>query len=502
MKLDFLETEMKQKKTTSGFYNRDSNALLGFEEKLWSTSDKLRGHVDPAVYKHIVLGLIFLKYISECTKLFKIPLEAQWGTIAERAKSPEIGKIIDNALDVIEAQNSSLKGILHKDYSRSDLNKKILGELVELISTIGLNEKKDQQKDILGRVYEYYLKMFASSEGNRGGEFYTPNCVVKLLVEMLAPYKGKIFDPACGSGGMFVQSEKFVEAHGGKPGDISVYGQESNATTWRLAKMNMAIRGIKADLGISHADSFTHDLHSSLKADYIIANPPFNLKDWGQSELKEDMRWRYGVPSTSNANFAWIQHFIYHLADNGIAGFVLANGSMSSNQSGEGDIRKKIIEDDLVDCVISLPGQLFYSTQISVCIWILAKDKTEGRNRKGQTLFIDARKFGAMVDRVHAELSEDEINRIANTYTKFRGINKKESYEDVPGFAKTADIATIEKHKFSLVPGRYVGFDQTALAKWNRQELSDEVFELEKRLKNISFTSKQSIDVIKELIYG
>jgi len=359
----------------------------------------------------------------------------------------------------IERDNPSLKGVLPKDYSHPRLDKQRLGQLIDLIGNIGLGDKANRSKDILGRVYEYFLSQFASAEGKKGGQFYTPRCVVGVLVEMLAPYKGRVYDPACGSGGMFVQSEKFVEAHGGKIGDISIYGQESNHTTWRLAKMNLAIRGIDGNLGKEHADSFHRDLHPDLKADYVIANPPFNDSDWRGDLLKDDKRWKFGTPPASNANFAWVQHFIHHLAPTGLAGFVLANGSMSSNQSGEGEIRKNIIEADLVDCMVAMPGQLFYSTQIPVCLWFIARNKSNGqfRKRTGQTLFIDARKLGTMIDRVHRELTEEDIQRIADTYHAWRGDKSAGNYEDIPGFCKSATLDDIRHHNHILTPGRYVG---------------------------------------------
>jgi len=359
----------------------------------------------------------------------------------------------------IERDNPSLKGVLPKDYSHPRLDKQRLGQLIDLIGNIGLGDKANRSKDILGRVYEYFLSQFASAEGKKGGQFYTPRCVVQLLVEMLAPYKGRVYDPACGSGGMFVQSEKFVEAHGGKIDDISIYGQESNHTTWRLAKMNLAIRGIAGNLGKKHADSFHSDLHPDLKADYVIANPPFNDSDWRGELLKDDKRWEFGTPPAGNANFAWVQHFIHHLAPTGLAGFVLANGSMSSNQSGEGEIRKNIIKADLVDCMVALPGQLFYSTQIPVCLWFIARNKSNGqfRKRTGQTLFIDARKLGSMIDRVHRELTEEDIQRISDTYHAWRGDKSAGNYEDIPGFCKSATLDDIRHHNHILTPGRYVG---------------------------------------------
>jgi len=395
--------------------NISNGANLGFEQKMWQAADKLRSNMDAAEYKHVVLGLIFLKYISDVFKevynelkndpeglsdpedideyrmrnVFWVPPEARWDYLQKNAKQPTIGTLIDNAMDAIERDNPSLKGVLPKDYARPALDKQRLGELIDLIGTIGLGDEESRSKDILGRVYEYFLGQFADAEGKKGGQFYTPRCIVKLLVEMIEPYKGRIYDPCCGSGGMFVQSEKFIKAHGGKIGDISIYGQESNPTTWRLCKMNLAIRGIEAN--IQRGDSFHNDLHRDLRADFILANPPFNDSDWGGERLQNDVRWKYGIPPKGNANFAWVQHFIYHLAPHGIAGFVLANGSMSSMTSGEGEIRKNIVEDDLVDCMIALPSQLFYNTMIPACLWFVTKDKSNGkfRSRKGEVLFID-----------------------------------------------------------------------------------------------------------------
>src|SRR5690348_14538367 len=458
-----------------------NGANLGFEQKLWLAADKMRSNMDAAEYKHVVLGLIFLKYISDAfnevyeelqkdstsdpedideyvaKRVFWVPKKARWDYLANNAKKPEIGKLIDDAMDIIEKENRSLKGVLQKNYARPALNKQRLGELIDLIGTIGLGDRASRSKDVLGRVYEYFLGQFADAEGKKGGQFYTPRSIVNLLVEMLEPYKGRIFDPCCGSGGMFVQSEKFIEAHAGKLGDISIYGQESNYTTWRLAKMNLAIRGIDAQ--IAHGDTFHSDKHPDLKADYVLANPPFNDSDWRGELLKDDKRWAYGTPPAGNANFAWVQHFIYHLAPTGLAGFVLANGSMSSNQSGEGEIRDAIVEADLVDCMVALPGQLFYSTQIPVCLWFLARNKKNGRfrDRRGETLLIDARKMGTLVDRIHRELTDEDIAGIAGTYHAWRGDKNSGDYTNVPGFCKSAKLDEIREHGHALTPGRYVG---------------------------------------------
>lgn len=480
---------------------KTNGASLGFEDKLWQMADKLRNNMDAAEYKHVVLGLIFLKYISDAFEekhqelqnieyadpedkdeytaenIYWVPKDARWNNLQDNAKQPSIGQLVDSAMEALEKENVALKGVLPKNYARPALDKRRLGELIDLISTIGLGKKEHQAKDVLGQVYEYFLGMFADAEGKRGGQFYTPQCIVKLLVEMIAPYKGRVYDPCCGSGGMFVHSKKFVKEHAGKKdngngGDISIYGQESNPTTWKLAKMNLAIRGIYANLGAHHADSFHNDLHPDLKADYILANPPFNMKDWGGERLKDDRRWKFGIPSLNNANYAWVQHFIYHLAPTGIAGFVLANGSMSSNTSGEGDIRRNIIEADLVDCMVAMPGQLFYNTQIPACLWFLARDKKNSklRDRRGETLFIDARKMGAMIDRTHRELTNEDIEKIADTYHAWRGDNKTGKYKDVPGFCKSVKTEEIKKHDFILTPGRYVGAEIT-------EDNDDEPFE-------------------------
>jgi type I restriction enzyme M protein len=469
--------------------SESSTANIGFEGKLWLAADKLRGTMDAAEYKHVVLGLLFLKYISDAFEelhaklvegkgefkggdpedpdeyashgVFWVPASARWPALQAKAKQPTIGKLIDDAMVAIEKDNPRLKGVLPKDYARPAIDKQRLGELIDLLASIGLGSEAHRGRDVLGRVYEYFLSKFASAEGKNGGEFYTPSCVVRTIVEMLAPYKGRVYDPCCGSGGMFVQSEKFVESHGGKIGDLSVFGQEMNYTTRRLAIMNLAIRGIEADIGPEAADTFRNDLHRDLKADFIIANPPFNISDWSRDE--SDVRWKYGVPPSGNANFAWVQHIVHHLAPQGVAGFVLANGSMSSNQSGEGEIRQRLVEADLVDCMVALPGQLFYATPIPVCLWFLARSKNDGkrRDRRKQTIFIDARNLGTMVDRVHRELGDADIAKIASTYHAWRGDRGASKYEDVAGFCKSATIEEIKGHGFVLTPGRYVGAEET-----------------------------------------
>ena len=465
----------------------NNGANLGFESKLWEMADKLRGHMDASEYKHVVLGLIFLKYISDAFQhkydelaataeteytdpedrdeyladnIFWVPPEARWEQIQAQAPQPVIGKVIDEAMTAIERENPSLKDVLPKDYARPTLDKTRLGELVKLVGDIDLKARESGVRDPLGRVYEYFLGRFAAAEGRGGGEFYTPQCVVQLLVQMIEPYRGRVYDPCCGSGGMFVQSEKFVEEHGGRLGDIAVYGQESNPTTWKLARMNLAIRGIDANLGPHQADSFHNDLHKDLKADTILANPPFNMSDWGSERLMEDVRWKYGVPPANNANYAWIQHFIHHLGPSGIAGFVMANGSMSTATTAELVIRKGIIEDDRVDCIIALPGQLFYTTQIPVCLWFLTRNKKADpkrgfRDRSGETLFIDARRMGQLVDRVHRELTPEDIDTIAGVYHAWRCEGGE--YEDKPGWWQSATLDDIKGHGHVLTPGRYVG---------------------------------------------
>lgn len=538
------KTTSKKSSSTAPSKKSSNGANLGFEQKLWQAADKQRGHMDAAEYKHVVLGLIFLKYISDtfeerrhqlelwsadpksdyyvkdpkqrksiiedrdeylAENIFWVPQKARWGFLQSKAKLPEIGKLIDDAMVAIEKENKRLKGVLPKDYARPALDKRMLGELIDLVGTIGLGDKESRSKDILGRVYEYFLSKFASAEGKKGGQFYTPRCVVGVLVEMLAPEKGKrVYDPCCGSGGMFIQSEKFVEEHGGHIGDISIFGQESNSTTWRLAMMNLAIRGIEANFGGEHADTFHRDLHPDLKADYLLANPPFNMSDWGGDRLREDVRWKFSKPPAGNANFAWVQHFIHHLAPNGMAGFVLANGSMSSNTSSEGEIRQNIIEADLVDCMIALPGQLFYSTPIPVCLWFVSRNKADKRfrNRRGEILFIDTRKMGEMIDRAHRELTDKEIKKIAGTYHAWRGDKDGAKYKDIPGFCKSASTKEIEEHGFVLTPGRYVGAED--------EDEDDEPFEekmkvltkdLEEHFSNTTKIQKEILENLKLIVY-
>jgi type I restriction enzyme M protein len=481
------------------------------EQKLWEAADTLRGNQEPSEYKHVVLGLIFLKYISDrfeerraaieaslsdpdspdyipnenrrvqfiedrdeyaSHNVFWVPTEARWDHIRGRAKLTSIGQDIDTAMDLIEKENPSIRGVLPRNYGREGLDKGRLGKLVDLIGSIGFTETDDHgSDDVLGRVYEYFLGQFAGKEtGKDAGAFYTPRSVVKTLVEMLEPYKGRVFDPACGSGGMFVESAKFVQAHEGNRSDISVYGQEFTDATWKLAKMNLALRGIEADLGERSADSFAQDLHPDLRADFVLANPPFNVSDWWDPKLADDPRWKYGTPPQGNANFAWVQHFIYHLSPRGTAGFVLANGSLSSKSSGEGEIRERLVQADLVDCIVAMPDKLFFNTGIPVSLWFVSKDRHGNghRKRQGEVLFVDARKLGTMVTRRLRELSDADIAQISDTYHSWR--NHDGGYQDVPGFARAASLDEIKMNGFVLSPGRYVGSEEAEADEESRDE--------------------------------
>ncbi|MDK6233137.1 type I restriction-modification system subunit M [Aerococcus sanguinicola] len=453
-----------------------SGANLGFEKQIFDAADKLRGNIDAAEYKNVVLGLIFLKYISDsfeekyqelvaegdgfeedrdeylAENIFFVPKEARWSYVVQQAMTPEIGQVIDQAMVAIEEENDRLKGVLPKNYARPELDKRRLGEVVDLFNNLKLKEHGDA-KDILGRTYEYALSQFASQEGKKAGEFYTPTSIVQTLVEILEPYEGRVYDPCCGAGGMFVQSAKFIEKHQGRVNELSIYGQESNANTWKLAQMNLAIHGLEGDLGQGPADTFFNDQHPTMRADYVLANPPFNLKVWGGDKLTEDVRWKYGVPPEGNANYAWMQHMIYHLAPKGKLGLVLANGALSASGK-EGTIRENIIKDDLVECIIAMPDRLFYSTGISVSLWIINKDKQEA----GKTLFLDCRNFGYMIDRAHRDLSQEDINKISQTYRDFtEGKNVEEA-----GYSHVADFEELENNGFVLTPGRYVGLEEEA----------------------------------------
>ena len=551
--------------TTPQTRTKTSQPTTGYETQLWQMADALRGSMDAAEYKHVVLGLIFLKYISDAFEelhaevladygeeaaedrdeyiaenIFWVPPEARWQKLQSQAHQPTIGRAVDDAMTAIERDNPALREVLPKDYARPNLDKTRLGQVVDMVSNIKVGGAEARATDVLGNVYEYFLEQFALAEGRKGGEFYTPRSVVRLLVQMLEPYRGRVYDPCCGSSGMFVQSIEFIRAHAsgngnarpglrsgvsGARGDISIYGQESNYTTWRMARMNLAIRGIVGQ--IEHGDSFHNDRHPDLRADYILANPPFNVSDWGGDRLRDDKRWEYGVPPVGNANFAWVQHFLYHLAPRGIAGFVLSNGSMSSSQSGEGEIRRNLIEADLVDCIIALPGQLFRSTQIPACLWFLARDR---RNRSGTTLFIDAREMGSMIDRTRRDLTDDDIERIASTYhawrdharhSRTRGNPRSgsplgnpegkgradESYTDIPGFCKSATLEEIQKHGHVLTPGRYVGaapqeddgepFEEKMArlaAQWREQQAEARLLDaaIEQNLARLGFGTGQS----------
>ena len=452
-----------------------NNANIGFEKQIWDAACVLWGHIPAAEYRQVVVGLIFLRYVSTAfenrykqlvdagdgfeddidaykeVNAFYVPKEARWEYIASFAHKPEIGKKIDEAMTAIEKDNATLKNVLPKNFANPDLDQSVLGNVVDIFTNVDMSDA--EEKDLLGRTYEYCIAQFASVEGKKGGEYYTPSSIVKTLVSILKPFENcRVYDPCCGSGGMFVQSAKFIEKHAGKRGTISVYGQEAQSDTWKMAKMNMAIRGIDANFGPYHADTFAKDLHKTLKADFILANPPFNYHPWGQENLTDDVRWKYGLPPANNANFAWIQHMIYHLSANGKIGLVLANGALTSNTSGEGDIRRKIIEDDLVEGIIAMPTQLFYSVTIPVSLWFITKNKKQ----KGKTLFIDARKMGYMVDRTHRDFSDDDINKLATTFEKFQ----EGTLSDEQGYCAVADLEKIKEHGFVLTPGRYVGIEE------------------------------------------
>lgn len=462
-----------------------NNANIGFEKQIWDAACVLWGHIPAADYRKVIVGLIFLRYISSAFEkrylqlveegdgfeddrdayteenIFFVPEEARWSTISAVAHEPEIGKVIDDAMRAIEKENTSLKNVLPKIYASPDLDKRVLGEVVDLFTNMDMGDTEDS-KDLLGRTYEYCIQQFAAYEGVKGGEFYTPSSIVKTIIAILKPFKNcRVYDPCCGSGGMFVQSAKFIQAHSGKRGEIAVYGQESNADTWKMAKMNMAIRGIDADFGPYQADTFFNDLHKTLKADFIMANPPFNLSNWGQENLKDDVRWKYGTPPAGNANYAWIQHMIHHLAPNGKIGLVLANGALSTQTGGEGEIRKNIINADLIEGIVALPTQLFYSVTIPVTLWFISKNKKQ----KNKTLFIDARKMGHMVDRKHRDFSDDDIQKLADTFSQFQD----GTLENVKGFCAVVDTKEIEKQDYILTPGRYVGIEEV--------EEDDEPFE-------------------------
>lgn len=489
-----------------------------FEKILFKTADKLRKNIDAAEYKHVALGLVFLKYISDSFEelynklkagegeyagadpedrdeyraehVFYVPPQARWSYLHSRAKLPSIGTDLDEAMDAIEKNNDTLKGILPKVYARPNLDKASLGGLIDLIGNIALGDEAARSKDLLGRVYEYFLGEFANAEGKKGGQFYTPKSIVKLMVEMIEPHTGRVYDPACGSGGMFIMSEKFVESHQGRVDDISIYGQESNETTWKLCRMNLAIRGIDgSQVKWNTEGSFLRDAHPDLKADYILANPPFNDSDWSGDLLRNDPRWQYGLPPAGNANFAWMQHMIYHLSPKGIMALVLANGSLSSNTSGEGEIRKNIVQADLVDCIVALPKQLFYNTGIPACLWFISRKRAGNGDRKrtGEVLFIDASELGFLADRTHREFTQTDLDRITTTYREWR--SKESKYEDIKGFCKSATFVDIEKHGFVLTPGRYVGIPDEV----------DDGIPFEEKISALTATLKQQMEKEEEL---
>jgi len=479
-----------------------------FEQKLFKAADKLRKNIDAAEYKYVVLGLIFIKYISEtfnelyekldadeysdpedrdeylAENVFFVPTNARWSHLHDNAKLPSIGEIIDEAMEAIEKENKELKNVLPKVYGKANLDKASLGQLIDLISNTELQAENEKSKDLFGRVYEYFLGEFANAEGKKGGQFYTPKAIVKLMVEMIEPYKGRVYDPACGSGGMFVMSEKFVTEHQGNISDITVYGQESNQTTWKLSKMNLAIRNINSQFVSWNTEgSFLNDAHPDLKADFILANPPFNQKEWGIDILQDDARWKYGMPPSGNANFGWMMHMLYHLAPGGVLSTVLANGSLSSNNSGEGEIRQRLVEEDLVECIVALPKQLFYNTGIPACLWFLRREKA---SHSKEVLFIDASEMGFMKDRVHRDLADEDIETITDTYHNWR---KGNGYEDVKGYCKSATIEEIQKHKFVLTPGRYVGIPDE----------EDDGIPFEEKMAELSATLKEQMEKEAEL---
>lgn len=516
-----------------------SNSNENIEDMLWKSADKLRKNIDAAEYKHVVLGLIFLKYISDsfeelhakleaeaangadpedrdeyrAENVFFVPETARWSYLVSKAKDPEIGKYVDEAMDALEKENASLKGVLPKVYARGNLDPTSLGGLLDLIGNIALGEAKERSADLLGHVFEYFLGEFALAEGKKGGQFYTPKSVVELLVEMLEPYKGRVFDPCCGSGGMFVQSEKFVMAHQGNINDISIYGQESNQTTWRLCKMNLAIRGIdSSQVKWNNEGSFLNDAHKDLKADFVIANPPFNDSDWSGELLRNDGRWKFGIPPASNANYAWIQHFLYHLNPTGVAGFVLAKGSLTSKNSGEGEIRKALIEARLVDCIVNLPAKLFLNTQIPACLWFLSRNKANGgyRNRTDEILFIDARNEGVLINRRTRILREEDIQKIAQTYHAWRNRFSSPSpsgrgqgegivYEDIKGFCNSATIERVRELDYVLTPGRYVGLPDDEDDFDFEERFTQLKAEFEAQLKEEAELNKAILDNLKKV---
>ena len=497
--------------------NASPEANLGFEKDLFKSADSLRKNMDASEYKHIVLGLIFLKYVSDAFEerreillkevskgadpedkdeyighnVFWVPKSARWSEIQSSAKKPDIGQILDNAMVTIEKENNPLQGSLTKDYSRPALDKANLGKLIDIIGNVGLGGKEHRSKDVLGRVYEYFLSQFASAEGKGAGQFYTPSSVVQLLVEMIEPYSGRVYDPCCGSGGMFVQSEEFIGRHGGNKDDISIFGQESNETTWRLARMNLAIRKIDANIKWNNEGSFLKDEHANLKADYILANPPFNDSDWSGDKLRDDVRWKYGLPPVGNANFAWVQHFIHHLSKKGTAGFVLGNNSISSNSTDESEVRKNIVESDLLDCIVSLPGKLFYSTPIPATLWFLSKDKTNSklRNRENETLFINARNMGKLIGKKHRILLPEDIKKIADTYHYWKG-SKPGKYSDELEFCRSVEKEEIESFNYTLTPGLYIRLKDV-------DEIDDEPFE--KKISTLTTTLKEQFQQSKTL---